>query len=576
MLDRNDWVTPVFNAELRTHKPVLLYWLMMSAYAVFGVNEFAARFWSAVLAVGTALCTYLIGRRLFNARAGLWAGVIVSTSLMFQLAGRAATPDSPLIFFITLALTIYVLNVFPAKEERQTELTGRSTVEGDRRVPAWFPASWCTAAALYGAMGFAVLTKGPVGLVMPAAVIGMFLLIQLAPPPTDRPSWIPGWLRPPVNILRVFGPLHFLRTCWIMRPFTAIGITLAVALPWYLCVGARTDGEFLRGFFLEHNLGRATQTMEGHSGSVVFYPAAILVGFFPWSVFAAPVLIETISRLRRRGAWTAGHVFAACWVGVFVALFSLAKTKLPSYVTPCYPALALLTGYFLDNWVQGTAIATRLWLRLVFGTYILVGLVMATALPVVIHQVLPGEQWLGLLGLIPLAGGIICFAQLERSMTRAAAITFAGSAAVFILFLFAVGAVRVASHQRNHVVLEAIDAHPGRPRVASFGCLEPSWVFYGRRPIEELTPHAATWVERNGRWVRRPSSSVGSFLESASNAFIITRDDHLERLRGSLPPDYGVVAEAPHFLRKGRLVLIGVQARPTQVAADRPSDTSLR
>ena len=92
MIERGDWVVPVFKGELRTHKPVLLYWLMMSAYSVFGVNELGARFWSAVLGIGTTLVTYHIGRRLFNAQVGLWAAVILSTSLMFDVAARAATP----------------------------------------------------------------------------------------------------------------------------------------------------------------------------------------------------------------------------------------------------------------------------------------------------------------------------------------------------------------------------------------------------------------------------------------------------------------------------------------------------
>ncbi|MBI2480376.1 MAG: glycosyltransferase family 39 protein, partial [Planctomycetia bacterium] len=112
MQARGDWVTPVMNAELRTHKPVLLYWLMMTAYSVFGVNEFSARFWSAGLAVGTAICTYVIGRRLFDDRVGTWAGIIIATVLMFDIAGRAATPDSALIFFSTLAITLYVVGSF--------------------------------------------------------------------------------------------------------------------------------------------------------------------------------------------------------------------------------------------------------------------------------------------------------------------------------------------------------------------------------------------------------------------------------------------------------------------------------
>lgn len=106
MLARNDWVVPTFNQELRDAKPVLLYWLIMSAYSVFGVTEFAARFWSAALGFGTVLATYAIANRLFNRQVALLAAIILSTSTMFEVASRAATPDAPLIFCGTMALMI--------------------------------------------------------------------------------------------------------------------------------------------------------------------------------------------------------------------------------------------------------------------------------------------------------------------------------------------------------------------------------------------------------------------------------------------------------------------------------------
>src|SRR5678816_2239565 len=81
MLARGDWVVPVFNAELRTQKPVLLYWFIMTGYALFGDNAWGARIWSAALATGTVLMTYGIGRRLFNPTAGLWSGVVLATSV---------------------------------------------------------------------------------------------------------------------------------------------------------------------------------------------------------------------------------------------------------------------------------------------------------------------------------------------------------------------------------------------------------------------------------------------------------------------------------------------------------------
>ena len=108
MLERGDWVVPTFNYELRPQKPVLLYWLMMASYSVFGVNELAARLPSALLAMGTTLVTFHLGRLLFNARVGLFGGLMMASCLMFGVAGRAATPDSCLIFFTSLSLLAFV------------------------------------------------------------------------------------------------------------------------------------------------------------------------------------------------------------------------------------------------------------------------------------------------------------------------------------------------------------------------------------------------------------------------------------------------------------------------------------
>src|SRR5215471_9683994 len=127
MLERGDWVVPRFNYELRTDKPVLIYWLMMGSYSLFGVNEFAARFPSALLAAGTCLLTYGIGRSLFRTAVGMWAGLILATTLMFTVAGRASTPDSTLIFFTTLAMLLFVVGVHK-RFERGTPVRRRNYV----------------------------------------------------------------------------------------------------------------------------------------------------------------------------------------------------------------------------------------------------------------------------------------------------------------------------------------------------------------------------------------------------------------------------------------------------------------
>ncbi len=535
MLERDDWIVPVFNGELRGHKPILLYWLMMTSYAVFGVSEFAARFWSAVLAIGTALATYQIGKKLFDPMVGLWAGVILTTTLMFDVAGRAATPDSALIFFSTLALMIYVLTGFDSQK-------------------GYFPRSWFAVALMYAAMGVATLAKGPVGIVLPTAVIGMFLLIMrmpARPPESVASSWWKRWL----GLLRPFAPAHFLGTCWYMRPVTAVLVAGAVALPWYLWVGVRTEGEFWRQFFLVHNVGRAAAPMEGHHGPLLFYyPAAILFGFFPWSVFAAPTGIEAVVRWKRRERIAPGIVLASCWIGVYVGLFSLAQTKLPSYVTPCYPALALLTALHIRRWTLGESVVAPIWNRLVFAVLGLVGLGLAIGLPLATRHFLPGEGWLGLLGMIPLAGAAIGLWLIHHQRRHAAAFTFSVTATAFVTALFGFALLRVDRHQQNHVLLEGIARHSTNPTVASYRTLESTLVFYGRRTIAELhQPQAAE-----------------AFLAAEEERFLIsTRTAWEQELRPIFSARATVLAECPLFLKNDDLLLITYPPEALRMAEDR-------
>ena len=397
MLARGDWVVPTFNGELRTHKPVLLYWGMMSAYQLLGVNEFAARLPSALAAMVTVVCTFLIGSRLFGANAGMWSAIALATSLLFVMSGRAATPDAVLIACTTLAMTIYVFGAVPR------EAAAAEAVHAASRTKHWFPQRWWTVVAMYAAMGMAVLAKGPVGFLLPCAVIGLFLLFMRRPasdsPATTFAQRVRRWLRP-------LGPRHFLATLWSMRPLTLIAVVVLVAGPWYWAVGAATGGQFLREFLLEHNVHRATSAMEGHAGNVFFYPVAILVGFFPWSVFTVPIVLDLRQHWRADPVRHPARLFAVCWIAVYVVSFSIARTKLPSYVTPCFPALALLAGDYLSRW-EHRAYSGR-WLRVGFACYAVIGLVMCTAVPVAAHRFLPGEEWLGFVGLVPLIGGGAC------------------------------------------------------------------------------------------------------------------------------------------------------------------------
>lgn len=545
MLARGDWVVPTFNGELRTHKPVLLYWGMMSAYRVLGVSEFAARLPSALAAMATVVCTFLIGRRLFGSNAGTWSAIALATSLLFVMSGRAATPDAVLIACTTLAMTVYVFGAFPR------DIAAAETVGAPSRNEHWFPRRTWTVVAMNAAMGMAVLAKGPVGFLLPCAVSGLFLLFMRLPashvPAMTFVQSVRGWLRP-------YGPRHFLATLWSMRPLTLIAVVVLVAGPWYWAVGAATEGQFLREFLLEHNVHRATSAMDGHAGNVFYYPVAILVGFFPWSVFTIPIVLDLRRHWRADPVRHPARSFALCWIGVYVVSFSIARTKLPSYVTPCFPALALLAGDYLSRW-EHRAYSGR-WLQVGFACFAVIGLVMCTAIPVAAHRFLPGEEWLGMIGLVPLMGGGACLWLASRHQASGSRTAFAASAVVLATLSFAFVVQRVDNHQQSHVLLNAIRTRAEQPRIASYYLLEPSWVFYSGRTISEFPrSDAAHGTEPN--IPSNPAEQLVTFLEESPSNFVITRQTHARELESMLPPGVVVLAEADRFLSSQRLVVLG-------------------
>ncbi|MEW4488227.1 glycosyltransferase family 39 protein [Thalassoglobus sp. JC818] len=541
MLAANDWVKPTFNAELREHKPVLTYWFMMISYAIFGVTEFSARLPSALLGIGSSLLTWLIGRRLFGARAGLWAGVAIATTLMFGVASRAATPDAPLIFFSTLAIAIYVVGT--------TSKTDSETVfEKD------FPDSWPAILGMYAAMGMAVLAKGPIGLVLPTAVIGMFLLIRRLPEgSSDSPSTWSARIR---KLAAPFAPVHFLKTCWTMKPITCLACVAAIALPWYLWVHFRTDGEWTYGFFVKHNVGRAMNSMDGHRGNILFYPATLIVGFFPWSIFWLITLLDGLKAIRQNNRYAAGYLFAICWVGVYVALFSLAKTKLPSYITPCYPGLAIATGAFIDRWNRGSFQIAPVWSRLAFGSVMFVGTAVLIGIPIASSLLVPGEMVLGLLGLIPLVGGLVALLASERQQIQRATFATAVTAVLMSPAVFAFAADRIDRHRRVDEMVDSLyqNGSPESVDVISFHSPESSWIFYAKQPIERF---------------REPEEARDALFGKNSQGqsrVLMTTTDKLTQLRPYLRESEIEIDTMPFFLEGTDIAIVRPIAKPVQQA----------
>ena len=293
MLLRHDFIVPTFNGELRVDKPPLHYYFMMAAYKMFGVNEFAARFFSVVMGLLTILVTYNYSKKLFNPFAAFCACLVLATSTQFLFEFRLSVPDPYLIFFITLGL----FSAFTWLKENSISQLYISVI----------------------AFALATLAKGPVALALP----GLCLLIWII--------WDKKW--------KTFFTWHLI---------PAFILLAAITLPWYIAVHKATNGAWTRGFFIEHNLNRFSDPQEGHGGLFYITIVFILIGLLPFMSFIGEAIKE------RRTVFKNDLVkFSGIVVMAFVIFFSVSSTKLPNYTMPCYPFAAVILGSFIASIVKG-------------------------------------------------------------------------------------------------------------------------------------------------------------------------------------------------------------------------------
>lgn len=501
----DNWIVPTFNFELRVDKPALLYWLEICAFETFGVNEFAARFPSALMALLAVFFTYELGRRMFHALVGLLAGLMLASTVLFCAAAHFANPDA-LLNACTLLTFLFFWN---------------SLARGDR---SWF--------LLCGvSTGLAVLAKGPVGLVLPSAVTLLFLAWSRQLRRLLDWRWLPGML--------VFG---------------------LVMVPWYAWVGAETRGNFLKGFFLTHNVDRFLNPMEGHHGNPAYYVLVLLLGFAPWSAFLVLAAWDSLrrsgsgqspsaERRRHSAAARAAICFLWCWIVVYLLFFSFSRTKLPNYILPIYPAVALLTARFLERWRRG-AIQLLGWVMqiaplalVLLGAGTIIAMLMAGG--VLPCGFLRGRQWPGVetwagLGAIPLAGAGVTWWCLCTGRRTGVVVTFMACTAVFLAAVAAWGALALEAHKAPRELVHDLpsDLTTREVRIAAYQYFQPSLVFYCQRQVQVLKDDkealeflsnplpvylflpAAEWEQLQGR-VLQPARLLGKRHDLYRNCDVV-------------------------------------------------------
>ena len=539
MLERGDWVVPYYNGEMFPDKPPLMFWMMMSGMEIFGRNEFAVRFWSAVLAVGTALVTYHIGRLLFDAKTGLWAGLIVCSSLIFTISARAATVDSALTFVTALGFLIFIAAGIGRKPEREEESVVDATLS-----PLWYaPRSWLAHIGIWTCMAIAILAKGPIGLLLPMASIGLFLMIMnyrrqaaLAGRRTGGPTWGSRF----VAVLRTWSPLNFLRSLWQMRPITGMVLIALIAVPWFVWVGMRNE-LWLEQFFAKFNLRPFTQPILGHSGPWWYHIPGVLIGFFPWSIFMVPMLIDSYEGMKRNDRRQAGYVLVACWFCVNFVFWSICKTKLPHYPLPAYPVLALATASFVVHWMAEPERWSRGWIRGALWISVVVGLGIGVGLPVAAKIIAPGEEIIGVVGLIMAVGAGLSLWFYERRQFQRVMPVYGVTAVAFITVFFGFVLLRVDRHQYARDLVATVRAEAGTtPDLIGYLYVRESVVYYAEKPMAYCED-----VEK-----------VKEIADERSAPYIVTIDEHVKSLTSEYGGELREVGRWPRFLHGGEVIVL--------------------
>jgi len=292
MVVSGDWVTPRLNDLKYFEKPPLQYWATAVAYEVFGAQQWTSRLWTALTGLAGVLLAWFTGTRLFGREAGLYAALILGSSSLYALMAHVNTLDMGVTFFITLGIFSLLL----AQKE---------TVTASRR--NWMLLAWA-------AMALAVLSKGLMGVILPGAALFLYSVLN--------------------RDLRIWLRLH-----WI----GGLLMFLLVAAPWFVLV-MRANPEFFQFFFIHEHFERFTTKVHGRYQPWHYFVPVLLFGMLPWTLLMFDALLRTWRGSTAQARAFSPERFLLVWVVFIYFFFTISSSKLPSYLLPMFPALALLMG----------------------------------------------------------------------------------------------------------------------------------------------------------------------------------------------------------------------------------------
>lgn len=461
MLASGDWITTRLNGIKYFEKPPLQIWMTALAFKLFGLGEWQARLWTGLCGFAGIVLTGFAGRRVFGPDSGsdsgsdpglgtgLAAALVLGSCLFWAAMGHINTLDMGLAGGMTLALCGLLL------AQTSPDLSGRLR---------WMLACWA-------GMALAVLSKGLIGLALPGAVLIVYTVVAR--------DWV------------IWKRLHLL---------AGLLVFAVITVPWFVLVSIRNP-EFPQFFFVHEHFQRFTSKVHHREGPWYYFLPILLGGLLPWlavfmqSLWAArheaPLPVMAVSTDAR--GFRPKKLLLVWSVFIFI-FFSISSSKLPSYILPVFPSLALLIAAYLIEAPR------RAW-WLLGGIGVVLGLGMLAFLPsmaklakdaVDLANYQAAAPWVGAAAVVLLAGAVpVLWWTWRRSAGLARLATLALSVSSFLAVqLLMLGAEPHGRARSGVDLVPEINAEltPTMPLYA-VGLYDQTLPFYLRRTLT-LVAHA--------------------------------------------------------------------------------------
>lgn len=294
MMALHDYLTPHLNGTVLMDKPVLFYWLQVSAFKLFGLNEWSARVWPALLGTIGCLFTYSAGRILYDRRTGILSAIVLATSPLYFSLAHYANLDIEVGVFITGALFSFI-------------------------VAMKYPTKTIFLYIAYLFVGLALLTKGLIGILLPMIIIGLWILI------------LQRW--------------HTLKN---MRLVTGLMLTCVIAAPWYVAMQI-AHHNFFQYFFVNQQFTRYLSQDFNNAQPSWFYIPILVIGLFPWLYFLPKAFMQKLNAVWLNKQYYQTEVFLLLWPCAIFVFFTLPNSKTIGYMAPIVAPIALIIGHYLSS-----------------------------------------------------------------------------------------------------------------------------------------------------------------------------------------------------------------------------------